>query len=492
MKAFRKFLTGARLFRKKAKKNFSLTKNKVLAYVDKNPNRSFYIALGILFVLIVFSNILGTPRQKVEKPANALKQVEIYTIGSVPKLDFSAQIEKSQVVTITSLAPGVVQSINKPVGSTVKKGEALITLSSNYQGGNASSLSRVLAQKQYQSAVDNNGLQKDIIAKQKEIAQKAEANADEIRDITEKSIDETNGLIDLNSDIISSLDQNISNLESTNVSGANDSLILQTKQLKSQYFAGLNAARQALRMVEYNADNENPPAELSDLQKDVTIKQLELQEKMLDLNREIAGFQLKIARTVEAMMIPAAPFYGSVERIFVKIGQSVNPGTPLAVLSGDRQKAVVTAVAYIPQEIANKISKLEESVVRLSSGDSFKAQPVYISKDTVNGSLSAVYFNIPDKFYDKVTEKGYVNVALPIGYFDSGTTIPYIPIDAVYQTNDKNYVFTEKDGIAESTLVELGDVFGSFVEIKKGLNTGDKVIKNRNIISGDHVSVNTK
>ena len=106
--------------------------------------------------------------------------------------------------------------------------------------------------------------------------------------------------------------------------------------------------------------------------------------------------------------------------------------------------------------------------------------------------MSAVYFNIPDKFYDKVTEKGYVNVALPIGYFDSGTTIPYIPIDAVYQTNDQNYVFTEKDGIAESTLVELGDVFGSFVEIKKGLNTGDKVIKNRNIISGDHVSVNTK
>src|SRR3989344_1474960 len=283
MKAFRKFLTGARLFRKKAKKNFSLMKNKVLAYVDKNPNRSFYIALGFLFVLIVFSNILGTPRQKVEKPANALKQVEIYTIGSVPKLDFSAQIEKSQVVTITSLAPGVVQSINKPVGSTVKKGEALITLSSNYQGGNASSLSRVLAQKQYQSAVDNNGLQKDIIAKQKEIAQKAEANVDEIRDITEKSIDETNGLINLNSDIISSLDQNIQSLESTNVSGANDSLILQTKQLKSQYFAGLNAARQALRMVEYNADNENPPAELSDLQKDVTIKQLELQEKMLDL-----------------------------------------------------------------------------------------------------------------------------------------------------------------------------------------------------------------
>ncbi len=470
-------------------KNLSLIRRKIAVYIEQQPYRSFFIALGLFLALIILSSLIGSPKTKEKKLTPLVKSVQIYSVGSAPRLTVQAQIEKSGVVHIVALAPGVIQSINAEVGQQVVKGETLLNLSSNYQGGNSFSLQRQLAQTQYQTALDNYDLQKDIIHKQKDITDKVDAQSDQLRSITDQSLSDTKKLTELNDDILSSLDQNLSNLESTNVNGTNDQLILSTKELKSQFLAANNQAKQASRSAQFASASDQPPAQLSDMQKDLTMKQLDLQEKMLDVNREISRIQLQISQVTEAMMYPSAPFNSTVQRILVKVGQQVNPGTELMILSQAIEQDPTVAIAYVPSDVAKRVSRLEPSIIHISRGNTFSAYPSFVTQDAVAGALYGVYFNVPDQYVGDTIEKGFVSVDLPIGYFNTSSAVPYIPVDAIYQTKDQSYVYVNKKGKAQVKSIELGNVYGSFVEIISGLGDSDKVILDRNVIAGDTVSV---
>lgn len=473
---------------KKIKKLPVAVKKRIGIFLDRRPFLSFFIVLGVLLVLIVISNILGTPKktEKQEKPE--VKTVSVYKVGSAPRMTVQAKIEKSGVITITALAPGIVASINKSAGEHVSQGTVLFNLSSNYQGGNTASLQRQLAQTQYQHVLDTYDLQKDLIQKQRDVAAKSDENASALRTISDQSLNDMNSLIGLNDDILSTLDQNIANLESTNTGGVNDDMILATKELKSQFLAANNAAKQASRSAQLASGDNAPPAELARMQKDITLKQLDLQEKMLDLNREISRIQLQIARVVEAMMYPTAPFSGTIQRVYVKEHEQVNPGTPLAVISQDVENDPVTAIAFVSQDIASRVSLLESSTIHIGQRV-INVYPTFVSQDAVQGTLYGIYFSVPDQYASQVTDKGSVQIDIPLGYFDTGTAVPYIPIDAVYQTRDQSYVFVGNGGVAKAKEVVLGNVYGSFVEIQKGLGDRDMVILDRNVIAGDRVTL---
>lgn len=472
---------------KKIQKSIKTSSKNVSVFVDRKPFVSFFIALGTLLALIVLSNILGAPKQAEKEEAPLAKQVEIYNIGKAPRLTVQAQIEKSGIVHITALAPGIVQSISRQAGEQVIKGETLLGLSSNYQGGNSFSLARQLAQIQYQNITDTYDAQKNLIKNQREIAEKSHVLAEDLRGITNQSLGETQNLINLNGEILTSLDQNLAELEATNIGGANDDLILSTKQLKVQFLSANNQAKQALRQAEYNASSDNAPTELSDLQKKIAVKQLDIQEKMLDLGREVSRIQLQITQVTEAMMFPAAPFSGTIQRVFVNIGQQVNPGTELMIISEVTDTDPVIAIAYVSSDVAKKVSRLEPSVLHINTGTKFSTYPSFITQEAIQGSLYGVYFNLPDQYKTDVSQKGFITVDLPIGYFDTASVIPYIPVDAVYQTKEQNYVFLAKKSKAEAQSIELGEVFGSYVEIRSGLKDEDKVILDRNVIAGDRV-----
>jgi biotin carboxyl carrier protein len=459
-------------------------KRRVLQYVDSNPLRSFYIALATLVGLIILSNIIGNIKPEEKKASEVVKEVSEFQIGTVPKIRVLAKVEKTGVISVTALTPGVVSAINMPVGSKVNRGQQVLALSSNYQGGNSSSLSRQLSEVQYNSAVSTKDLQKELIAKQREIAEKSDINADELRRITDQSVGETSELINLNDEILASLDGSIANLASQN---PNDPLIISTKQLKTQFLAARNGARQGARMATYNASSTNPPAQLSDLGRDIALKQLDLQEKMIDVNIEVARLQVGIARVVEAMMFPAAPISGTVEKVNVRVGQAVNPGQELFVISGDSAKKPSRAVAYVAPRIAKNISLMEDSLMIIRAGVTVKTKPYYVTTDAVESTLHGVYFAIPPESASEVTENGYIMVEMPVGYTQTTTAAIFVPIDAVYQSKDANIIYVDDNGKAVAKTVSLGEVTGSFVEVTDGLQSGESVIVTRTVIAGDKV-----
>ncbi len=453
--------------------------------VEKRPLSMFLLGLALLISLIIGGNKLRQPKEQ-EKVEKLVKEVEMYSIGSAPKIKALAQVEKSGVIQISAQNSGVISRINVKEGTKVSRGTLLLTLTSNYSGGNASSIGREIAEKQNQIVESTYNDQTDLISRQREIANQSFTNFEKMRDITNASIADTKNSINLNNSIISSLNTNIQNLSADPISNA--SLILSTQAMLSQFTGANNQLNSALRNSEYQSDANNSPSKLSEEQKNISLRQLEIQEKTLKLNREMSGLQLRLARVNEAAMYPVSPVTGVVQQVLVRPGQQVNPGTQLAVLSSNENQ-VLKVTVLLPKKFAENVSKLEDTVFTLGK-ESVAAKPSFISMDAVNGNMYAVTYFLPKGNYKDVTDKEYIESEIPIGYPDSTASLIYVPLDNVYQTQEEAYVFkVDSDNVARSVKVRLGEVFGSFVRIDEGLSNGDKIISNRNIIDGDSVTL---
>lgn len=456
------------------KKRLSHFYSKVVIFVKRKPFTSFLVALGFLF-LAILANALTAPRVEEITKEETPKEVEVYRIGKPAKTNVLAKVEIAGVIEIVAQTPGIVSYIHVNEGDVVWQGKTLVSLANNYGGGNSGSISRELAALQYQNSKDTYDQQKNLINRQREIAEKSDSNSDELRSITDKSLSETRSLIDLNNSIISAIDADIA-------SSQNESL----KQLKSQFLNGNNLLKSSLRNAEYQAVSDKAPAQLSDLQKDVTLSQLDIQLKAVNLSLEVGRLQLALSEIAESIMFPSSPFGAVVERVYVYPGQSVNPGTPLIKLSGTKQE--VNLVAKVPASFARRVSLLEESSIKID-GKEISAKPDFVSHEATDGQLYTVIFTIPESFSDVLTNGEFIQVDLALGVPDTGRAVPFVPIDSVFQTQDNAFVYVVDKDKAISKKVILGQVIGGEVEVE-GLTDGDQVILNRNILDGDFITIN--
>lgn len=459
---------------------------KAVVFIKRKPFTSLIVVLALLFFAML-TNVLLSPKTKEAKKEQVVKKVYVYRVGSSPRMSILAQAEKSGVITIVAQAPGIVSTIPIQEKQQVEKGTNVLQLSSNYQGGNATEVQLSIATAQNALTKETFETQKELIAKKREAAEKTDANADDLGSIADASLADSRSLIALNESILSTIDTNLSELEATNDKGTNDDGILQTKQLKSQFLSANNQLRQALRNTELQAAADKPQARLSDLQKEITLRQLDIQEKTIRVNREISQLQVAAAAINASMFHPTAPFAGTIERIYVRVGQSIVPGTRLVTLAGNNQETI--AIARIPGKTARVISQFEESTIYIGNA-SFHAVPTSVSQEATEEQLYTAIFSIPSVYSSEIADGEYVRIEIPIGLPNTSGIIPFVPIDSVYQTQESAFVYTlSSNDTADAKQVTLGEVIGNDVEVLSGLDTGDQIITNRNVIAGDRVSV---
>ncbi len=475
---FKKYFAGITL---KAKKVYK----KVTHHIDQRPLRSFFSLLALLFLFIIIGNLLRHPPTE-SKTQPQVKTVTVYRIGQAPRLTVSAQVEKSGVISVTSLTGGVVQNIYVKEGSKVGRGQWLASLASVYGGGNTLTIARQIAEIQQQNVEETYPTQKDVIGKQRDLARQTGTNFEKLRDISAQSVGDTQNVINLNTTIISSLDASIKALQSSGDASAS-ALLLASQQIKSQFLSANLQLNTSLRNAQYQSDSSNPPTQLASTQRDMTLKQLDIAEKALDLNREMSSLQLNLARVNESAMFPSSPFPATVERVFVRVGQSVAPGTPIALLS-ESIDPQFRATAYVSKAMVDHISRLEPTDITMGSTH-VSLYPSYISREAVQGSLYGVTYDLPQGAYEHITDKGFITISLPIGYADTSAAMPFIPVDSVYQTQDEAFVFVVEGGTSKNKKITLGDVYGSYVQVPSGIGAGDMVITNRNVVDGDAVEV---
>ncbi len=473
---------------KKRYKKATKAVGKKLSILAKYPLVIMAVVLVLLLGLIIAGDMI---REKDNQPVvveEQTKQVDTYRIGTAPTVKVLGKVEKKHVTKIVAQTGGIVQKIYVKEGDHIPyKGQNLAYISSNYQGGSALTIQRQLAQKQYENTEATYDTQKEIIAKQRDIAVKTDENSDELRQITKDSIDETKDLISMNEDILNYIQDDLDNYEATNSANVNRDDIVATKKLKASYQSAINSLRAGLRSSEYSSDDDNPPAQLSNLSKDMTLKQLELQEKALDLSKEISKLNLNLARINESLAYPASFSNGDVEKVHVREGQMVAPGQVLFTISGCEKAAGVTA--YVSKQVAHNVSQFDTSTIYFDN-TSVAVMPTYVSHEATQGQQYSVEYTLTEDLFDQISDNEYVEIEIPVGQPDTTSIAPFIPIDAVYQSSEGAYLFLLEDGVTRSRKATLGNVYGQYVEVKDGLESSDVVILNRNVVEGDLVKVN--
>lgn len=454
--------------------------------VKRRPLLSFFVLLAILLVLIVIGSIIDQAGRTDEVPERPVKKVTVYRIGESPTVRLQGKIEKAGVVQIVAQSAGIVQKINFTAGSSVQRGQAVVELSTNASGANAGALQAGLAGKQYQLASETLTAQKEIIAKQREVTQKSDENTEELRKISESSLNDTRDLLNQNQDLLNDLDDQIELLESAPQDEDTASALMQLRQARTQLSSGVAQIQGQVRNLEYSTNTENPPTELAILQKDITLKQLDLQEKSLTIQKDIAGIQATLAHISASLMRPASPFNGVVERVNVRVGQSINPGTVIATVSSNEQS--IQAIVTVPQSLAQNVSRINPSFMNVND-KKIEIFPKYVTQNATDGQLYSIIYCPPDEYTHAFTDQSFVVFDIPIGSETINTVAPYIPIDAVFQSQDTSYVFIVNGNRAESREVTLGNVYGRHVEVIQGITKDDMVILNRNIINGDQVRI---
>lgn len=469
---------------------FKVYRKKTAAYISRKPLTSFLITLGVLFALIVIGNFLRKPPAAPPEKKPGAKQAEVYRVGDSPRVTVQASVEKTGVITIVAQTPGIVNNVYLKAGDRVNAGQSVVWLSSSYQGGNPASVNRMIAARNAQFSTETYDISKDLVNKQRDIANKGNTQAEELREIGRKSLDETKNLINASTDVVSSVDRQIAALQQNNVNGANDAAIQQLIQGKLAAQGSLVQLNAQLRTAEYNTDENKTPAQLGDAQKDLTNRQLDLQDKSVDLQRDVANLNLKLARVSEALYAPASPVAGTVERVYVTVGDAVNPGDKIATIHADQNSVIATAL--VDQNVAARYTISEDSIIKFADGTTANLTADYVPSEATDGTLSAISFTIPELYANKVSNSGFVTVAMPLGAGASSGEPIYVPLDSIYQTQDSSYIFVarrDKSGkyVARTQEVVLAEVSGAFVRVSEGVAAGDVVIVSRFVQEGDLV-----
>lgn len=452
--------------------------------LSSRPFFSFLFSLLILVGVIVLANYLRNNNGNGEEKEVQAKTVQTFVVGDNIPITLSGKVENSGVLTISAQGQGILSTIHVTEGKKVNRGTRLFSIGSSYSGSSMASLSSQLAKASYTFNQDTYNTQKDIIGKRRDIAEKSFAQAEDLRRITRDSIGDTEELIRTNENQLNGVNATLEALRAANQNGTNDDLISQAEQGRVQLLSALSQLRNGLRNAQYQGSDDQESAKLAENTRDLTLKQLDIESRSLELTQETSRLNLRLAQVSEELQNPVSPCNGVVERVFVSRYQAIMPGTPLMQISCTNGTTKI--VAQTGSSVAKRL-QLIDSARALSTNEEIPLRWTSTSSQPgTNGSFSIVF----------VSEKGptldngsYIDIVITPVIESDSTSI--IPLDSLYNTEEGSYVYVLDTGngnqtIARAKKVVSKNMFGSYVVVE-GIERGDQIILDRTVIDGEKV-----
>ncbi len=203
---------------------------------------------------------------------------------------------------------------------------------------------------------------------------------------------------------------------------------------------------------------------------------------MLTAKADLDNARLRLSRTTIE-----APISGVVRRLDAKVGLLLAVGDPIGqLLRIDKVKAVIG----IPESDVAAVRSLEKVDVTLQALDN----------QVITGSIHFLSSS-PDttaRLYKLELEIDNPSRAILPGMFvradiikrtvDDAITVPFY---SVISRNDEQFVYIEEQGRARKKMVELGIMEKWMVEVRKGLNPGERLVieGHRAIEDGQEIEV---
>jgi RND family efflux transporter MFP subunit len=180
-----------------------------------------------------------------------------------------------------------------------------------------------------------------------------------------------------------------------------------------------------------------------------------------------------------------SPISGTVDQMDLKLGQAASPATTfIRIVNTDYLKVK----ADVPESYSSNIKQGDKvKVVVPDANDSLMAKVTFAGKVIDPSSRS---FPIEIQLPGRKTLRPNMTVVLKIADYSKSNAI-VVPINAIQKSENGDYVFINVNNTAKKKLVTEGASYGGNVEIKTGLNVGDKLITDGSteVEDGDKVKV---
>jgi membrane fusion protein (multidrug efflux system) len=182
-----------------------------------------------------------------------------------------------------------------------------------------------------------------------------------------------------------------------------------------------------------------------------------------------------------------APISGRLNEIEAKIGDWMGVDKPVAQIL---QIGNVKVTVGIPESDVAAVFNLKEADVTIEALNNMtvKGKKIFLSRSP--GTMARLYnleLVVPNPD-GRILPGMFARVEIVKRTFEDTAVIP---LYSVITQNDEKFVYVEKNGRAEKRDVELGLLSDWEIQIKKGLDTGDRlvIVGHRNLDNGQKIDV---
>lgn len=202
-------------------------------------------------------------------------------------------------------------------------------------------------------------------------------------------------------------------------------------------------------------------------------------------NFEASEKQVSSLKQQSDMYRITSPISGTVDQMDLKLGQIASPGaTGIRIVNAD----VLKVKADVPESYASSIGLGDNvKIIVPDANDSLTAKVSFAAKVIDQASRS---FGVEIKLPERKSLRPNMTAVIKIANYTKNNAM-VIPLNAVQKSESGDYVFVNVNNIAKKKIVTEGATYGDKIEIKTGLNIGDKLITDGSteVEDGDKVKV---
>ena len=202
-------------------------------------------------------------------------------------------------------------------------------------------------------------------------------------------------------------------------------------------------------------------------------------------NRDVILKQLSALKAQASMYKIIAPINGVLDQMDFKIGQAVQPGMQgIRIVNLSKLKVK----ANVAESYATRVKQGDRvKVVVPSVSDSLITTISYASKVIEPTSRS---YTVEVKLPSKQNLKPNMTAVLRIVDYENKAAM-VLPIKAIHQAENGEYVFVAKNNIAKRVEITTKGIYQGNVEVVSGLHVGDNVVieGTENLEDGDRLNL---
>ncbi|UXI66217.1 HlyD family secretion protein [Tahibacter amnicola] len=161
---------------------------------------------------------------------------------------------------------------------------------------------------------------------------------------------------------------------------------------------------------------------------------------------------------------------GTLQLLYVELGQSIEPGKELALVGGDKD---LNALIKIPQSKSDSV-RIDQSARISVGGNMVPAKVVQINPGVVDGSVT-VELQPTQTLPDNARPNLNVNAVIEVGSYDDALFVDR-PANVSPNSSVNVFVLDKSGDSAERVSVDFGQESGKLIQVKKGLVGGAKVV----------------